>query len=172
MKCNAKMLDILRSVDLTGMSEKDVPFPFQGILREGWCTTENGARVLRTLWQGYNGRISEFSDIVHFEVFINGRGMTDYDLPEQESERIPPLLRRSVAYACAGLRNSQRDSEVQMKSYISLSLGGLDDRTLTAHVTFCGEHAGVPPYIDDVHAFQSEALMEVSPGDCESLGFV
>ncbi|MFE7167090.1 hypothetical protein [Streptomyces sp. NPDC057616] len=103
MRMNAGMLDLLGGVTPSAR-EQDVPEPFRAVVREGWIL-DGGAQLLTVLHSGYSGGGSQdFEDVVHYEATVNGRGMTDYDLPRSGTERLETLLRRSVGYACTALQ--------------------------------------------------------------------
>ncbi|MFF0064136.1 hypothetical protein ACFYRC_21775 [Streptomyces sp. NPDC005279] len=161
------MADLLRRVDVSYLGECDVPEQFLDVVREGWTTSASGARVLSALAAASSGT---FFDVVQEEYSVNGRGMIDYDLPASGHEREEALLRRSLAYcfACLDKASEQLGSNSVM-AYVSISAGGLDEDTLTANVTFCGDHPGLPSYVQDIESYREEALMELLPGDYVSL---
>ncbi|SCK42841.1 hypothetical protein YUYDRAFT_05328 [Streptomyces sp. ScaeMP-e48] len=77
------------------------------------------------------------------ETTVNGRGMTDYDLPAAPHERTPLLVRRCLAYACACLREAQEEfGDGQVKAYVSLSIADTEEGLLTSNVTFCTPFSG------------------------------
>ncbi|MEU5535288.1 hypothetical protein [Streptomyces sp. NPDC020362] len=141
--------------------EGDVPAPFRDVVRAGWVL-DDGALVLAELRSGYVGAgRSGFTDVIHYEATVNGRGMTDYDLPRGGPERARTLLCRSVGYARPALAAVPQGCEWPVLAYVSLSEGGSTDDLLTAHVTFCTERPGVAPYVADLESCR-EALMELS----------
>ncbi|MGW5422690.1 hypothetical protein [Streptomyces sp. NPDC003943] len=152
---------------LTGLSSSDIPPMFQEVVEQGWSVTGSGARVLTGLRPDPAG---SYFDRLAEETTVNGRGMTDYDLPAEPaaaSQRTKVLLRRCLVYAAACLR-AARDhfGDDAVRGYVSLSLGGLDDDLLTAQVTFCTPLPGTPPYIADLEQVQDAAVAEVSVRDC------
>ncbi|MFD4557094.1 hypothetical protein ACFWP5_22720 [Streptomyces sp. NPDC058469] len=151
------------------VQEEDVPDPFRAIVRAGW-TSEGDAQLLTALFSGYSGTpLTEFDDVIHYEATVNGRGMTDYDLPESDPERDKTLLRRSLGYACIALLAVPVSHPWPMFGYVSLSEGGLEGDLLTAHVTFSSERPGLPRYVDDMDSYKHEALLEVSQDDAKAL---
>ncbi len=156
--------------DLLGGDEpraraEDVPDPFLSVVRGGW-TVEGEAQLLTVLYSGYSGGgRQEFQDVVHYEATVNGRGMMDYDLPESGPERREPLLRRCLGYACTALLAVPTSRPWPILGYVSISEGGLDGGSLTAHVTFCSQRQDLPPYVSDVDAYVQEALLEISQED-------
>ncbi|MFD9218794.1 hypothetical protein ACFWDI_01885 [Streptomyces sp. NPDC060064] len=157
------MADLLRRVDISHLGEGDIPEQFLDVATEGWTTSAGGARVLSALASASSGK---FFDVVQEEYSVNGRGMIDYDLPVSGNEREETLLRRCLAYcfACLDKASEQLGSNSVM-AYVSISAGGLDEEILTANVTFCGDHPGFPPYVEDIESYREEALIELVPGD-------
>lgn len=169
MKMNGAMSERVNRVDLEGVRDEEVPEPFRRILEEGWIIDPSGAIFLRSLKYGYNGNVESY-DTCHKEAAVNNRGMIDYDLPTNGSEREAKLLRRCVAYACLGIRSSLSLFDTpEILSYITMSnsLGG--EESITASVTFCGNHFDSLPYIKNMDDYQHEALMEISWQDYEEI---
>lgn len=149
--------------------EEDVPDQFRAVTHAGW-TVDGDAQLLSALQSGYSGSgRAQFEDAVHYEATVNGRGMTDYDLPASGPERLAALLRRSLGYACTALLTVPPGSPWPTLAYISLSGGGLHDASLTAHVTFCSRRPDVPPYLGDLESYEEEALIELSQEDAATL---
>ncbi|GGR88693.1 hypothetical protein Snoj_64170 [Streptomyces nojiriensis] len=159
METNRSMARLLGRVGMEGITPDEAPAAFLRIAECGWEVTPGGAHVLSALKSAPPG---PFSDVVHEEYTVNGRGMTDHDLPASGEERESRLLRRCVAYARSALvRTDALRSTVEISAYISLSYGGLADDHLTANVTFCGDHPGVPPYAADLEAFGYESILRL-----------
>ncbi|MFI1657313.1 hypothetical protein ACH4ZU_20740 [Streptomyces sp. NPDC020472] len=166
MRTNQWMRKLLTDADLTGLSSSDVPPMFQEVVERGWSVTGSGARVLTDLRPDPAG---SYFDRLAEETTVNGRGMTDYDLPTEPAaadERTNVLLRRCLAYAADCLR-AARDhfGDDRVRAYVSLSLGGLDDDLLTAQVTFCTPLPDTPPYIADLERVRDAAVAELSVHD-------
>ncbi|MFG2297745.1 hypothetical protein [Streptomyces sp. NPDC048603] len=150
-------------MDVGNVTDDDVPAGFRSIAERGWTVRPSGARVLRAFDAPSAG---PFGDVVQEEYSLNGRGMTDYDIPESGPEREAILLRRCVAYARACLRaREDADLGLPVSAYISVSFGGLEEDTLTANVTFCGVHPGVRPYLVDIEDFTQEAILVLPPSE-------
>ncbi|MFJ2432731.1 hypothetical protein ACIOWM_05925 [Streptomyces anulatus] len=70
------MREILRTTDVTGLSDRDIPLMFREVVERRWSLTAAGGRVLTDLRPEapttYVDRLAE-------ETTINGRGMTEYD---------------------------------------------------------------------------------------------
>ncbi|MGW8504418.1 hypothetical protein [Streptomyces sp. CLCI03] len=159
MEINRSMARLLGRVDTKNITPDEVPPAFVQVVDEGWEVTPGGAHVLSALKSAPPG---PFSDVVHEEYTVNGRGMTDHDLPASGEDRERRLLRRCMAYAgSALLRADALGSVVEISAYISLSYGGAADDHLTANVTFCGDHPGVLPYVNDLEAFGAESLLRL-----------
>lgn len=142
-----------------------MPDQFRAVVRGGWLL-DGDAQLLAVLHSGYSGGgRQEFPDVIHYEATVNGRGMMDYDLPDSGPGRRESLLRRSLAYACTALLAVPASQPWPTLAYVSLSEGGLEDDLLTAHVTFCSQRPGVPPYVSDVNSYRQEALLEISQDD-------
>ncbi|MFF5490517.1 hypothetical protein ACFY7Y_27775 [Streptomyces virginiae] len=159
MEINRSMARLLGRVDTKNITPDEVPPAFVQVVDEGWEVTPGGAHVLSALKSAPPG---PFSDVVHEEYTVNGRGMTDHDLPASGEDRERRLLRRCVAYAgSALLRADALGSAVEISAYLSLSYGGAAEDRLTANVTFCGDHPGVLPYVADLEAFRAESLLRL-----------
>ncbi|WP_432150995.1 hypothetical protein [Streptomyces sp. bgisy029] len=129
------MREILRTTDSTDLSDRDIPPMFLEVVERGWSLTAAGGRVLTDLCPEapgtYAARLTE-------ETTINGRGMTDYDLPAAPDERTPLLVRRCLAYVHACLRKAQKEfGDTRVKAYVSLSFADTEEALLTSNVTFC-----------------------------------
>ncbi|MFJ7775343.1 hypothetical protein [Streptomyces yangpuensis] len=165
MKINEKMNRLLAEHPVAGLTDEDIPLMFREVKDEGWAYTPNGARVL-------SGLVSDvapsYFDVLQEETSINGRGMTDYDLPEAAAERTGPLLRRCLAYALGCLDEAERKfGDGEVRSYVTLSLGGVDEDLLTATVTFCTHDPNTAPYIRDLENVQDAAVLELTSKDRE-----
>lgn len=117
MRSNPRMREILRTTDVIELGDRDIPPVFLEVVERGWSLTAAGGRVLTGLRpeapNTYVDRLAE-------ETTINGRGMTDYDLPAAPDERTPLLVRRCLAYAFACLRKAQEEfGDTQVKAYVS-----------------------------------------------------
>lgn len=164
---NAAMARLLDRIDISGITESEIPGLFREVLDGGWTIDPTGAMLLRRLKESYNGEPA-FVDPVHKETTINGRGMIDYDLPIIAAEREEKLLRRCIAYACAAIRVARdvRQSPETL-SYITMSVSSGGEKLLTANVTFCGDYNDFPSYIANIDDYRNEALMEISLADLD-----
>lgn len=168
MRMNARMAELLGTAEPRARDE-DTPEPFLAVARAGW-TIEGDAHLLTALRSGYSGAgRMDFQDVIHYEAAVNGRGMMDYDLPQSGPERLEPLLRRSLGYACAALRTLPEGQKWPVLGYVSLSAGGLEDNLLTAHVTFCSVHSDLPRFVHNMDSFTHEALLEISQEDVAAM---
>ncbi|MCZ0983027.1 hypothetical protein O1L60_39795 [Streptomyces diastatochromogenes] len=173
------MRELMTDADLTGLSSSDVPPMFQEVVERGWSVTGSGARVLTDLRP--DDPAGSYFDRLAEETTVNGRGMTDYDLPTDPTdpassstaaaaaanERTNVLLRRCLAYTAACLRTARDHfGDDHVRAYVSLSLGGLDDDLLTAHVTFCTPLPDTPPYLPGLEQVRHAAVAELSIRDC------
>ncbi|MFF9099609.1 hypothetical protein ACF1AU_03350 [Streptomyces rubrogriseus] len=162
------MSEVLAAVEPC-VREEDVPEPFRAVVRAGW-SVQDDAQVLTALHAGYSGfGQAEFGDSVHYEAAVNGRGMTDYDLPEAAPERLGMLLNRSLSYACMALLAVPSGRSWPVLGYVSLSYGGVEENLLTAHVTFCSQRPDLPSYVGDMSGYAEEALMEIAGEDVAGL---
>ncbi|MFI8503544.1 hypothetical protein ACIGFK_34325 [Streptomyces sp. NPDC085524] len=164
MEMNRAMARLLSRINLEDITPDEVPSGFIRVAEAGWEIRPSGAHVLSALKSSPAG---PFTDVVHEEYSVNGRGMMDYDLPAFGPERESKLLRRCVAYAISCLQHANElHSAVEISAYISLSYGGLNDDHLTANVTFCGNHPGVRPYAADLEDFAIESILKFQhPGE-------
>jgi hypothetical protein len=163
MRINQKMSRLLEEFPVSNLGDEDIPPIFLEVVNEGWSYTANGARVLTGLIPDV---ASSYFDLLQEETSINGRGMTDYDLPQTGSARTVTLLRRCFSYAFACLREAEKAFGDQgVRAYVSLSLGGVNEDMMTANVTFCTPHPSVPPYIRELERVQNEAVAELALGD-------
>jgi hypothetical protein len=163
MRMNRMMAAMMQRTDLTRLSEPDIPLPFRDVAGRGWTVGSDGAVLLTELTEG---TVGSFFDVVQEETSVNGRGMTDYDLPESGQSREEQLLRRCLAYSFACLESAaDQFGKNSVCAYVSLSMGGLDDDVLTANVTFSSHHPGLPPYVEDIESYSREALLEIQLED-------
>ncbi|MGW7351787.1 hypothetical protein [Streptomyces sp. NPDC054784] len=159
------MAYLLDSIPPLGVSDEDIPHGHRETFAEGWTQNEDGALLVTSLWNSYFGDL-ENNDPVHTESTVNGRAMMDHDLPNDARERLETLLRRSVSYACAGIRSSlEVAAEPTVRAYISVSESAEEHPRLTAHVTFCTHRANSIPYIEDIESFTQEGILELGHDD-------
>lgn len=137
---------------------------FREVVERGWSTTPAGGRVLT----GLRPEVSAtYSDRLGEETTVNGRGMTDYDLPAATDERAPVLVRRCLAYVAVCLRGAQEHfGDTAVKAYVSLSFADTDEAPLTSNVTFCTPFPDVLPYIADIEGVADAGVAEFSAEDC------
>lgn len=167
MRSNPRMREILRTTDVIELGDRDIPPVFLEVVERGWSLTAAGGRVLTGLRpeapNTYVDRLAE-------ETTINGRGMTDYDLPTAPDERTPLLVRRCLAYAFACLRKAQEEfGDTQVKAYVFLSFADTEEALLTSNVTFCTPLPDVRPYLPGLEAVTDAAVAEVSLENLEDL---
>ncbi|MEW1692476.1 hypothetical protein ACIQOF_36515 [Streptomyces sp. NPDC091265] len=137
---------------------------FREVVERGWSLTPAGGRVLTDLLLE---NPPEYSDRLAEETTINGRGMTDYDLPTATDERAPVLVRRCLAYVAACLQRAQEDfGDTAVRAYVSLSFADTDEAPLTSHVTFCTPLPDALPYISDIESVKDAAVGEFSAEGC------
>ncbi|MFJ4825634.1 hypothetical protein ACIP5L_20410 [Streptomyces bacillaris] len=160
------MREILRTTDVTDLSDRDIPSMFREVVERGWSVTASGGRVLTDLRPEASGA---YVDRLSEETTINGRGMTDYDLPAAPHERTPLLVRRCLAYVRACLRKAQEEfGDTKVKAYVSLSFADTEESLLTSNVTFCTPLPDVRPYIPDLETVTDAAVAEISLEDCSA----
>ncbi|MFH8400472.1 hypothetical protein ACH4E9_23965 [Streptomyces anulatus] len=158
------MREILRTTGVTGLGDRDIPSMFLEVVERGWSLTAAGGRVLTDLRPDTPGT---YVDRLAEETTINGRGMTDYDLPAAPDERTPRLVRRCLAYVCACLRKAQEEfGDTQVKAYVSFA--DTEEALLTSNVTFCTPLPDVRPYIPDLETVTDAAVAEISLEDCSA----
>ncbi|MFB8217689.1 hypothetical protein [Streptomyces anulatus] len=161
------MREILRTADVTEASVRDIPPGFLEVVERGWSLTAAGGRVLTGLRPEASGT---YVDRLSEETTVNGRGMTDYDLPAAPDERIPLLVRRCLAYVCACLRTAREEfGDTRVKAYVSLSYADTEEALLTSNVTFCTPLPDVRPYLPDLEAVTDAAVAEISLEDFEGV---
>ncbi|MFF2861600.1 hypothetical protein ACFVSX_17090 [Streptomyces rubiginosohelvolus] len=160
------MREILRTTEITNLSDHDIPAMFREVVERGWSVTAAGGRVLTDLRPATSGT---YVDRLAEETTINGRGMIDYDLPATPGERTPLLVRRCLAYVYACLRKAQEEfRDTQVKAYVSLSFADTEEALLTSNVTFCTPLPDVRPYIPNLEAVTDAAVAEISLEDCSA----
>ncbi|MEU9927599.1 hypothetical protein [Streptomyces anulatus] len=114
--------------------------------------------------------LPEYADRLAEETTVNGRGMTEYDLPAATDERTSLLVRRCLAYVAARLHGSQEHfDDTAVKSYVSFSFADTDEALLTSNVTFCTPLPDVRPYIPDLERVTDAAVAKISAEDCSDL---
>ncbi|ROQ67840.1 hypothetical protein EDD93_2286 [Streptomyces sp. 840.1] len=137
---------------------------FREVVERGWSLTPSGGRVLADLLLESS---PQYCDRLAEEIKINGRAMTDYDLPILTDERAPVLVRRCLAYVAACLQRAQEDfGDTAVRAYVSLSFADTDKAPLTSNVTFCTPLPDVLPYIPDLEGVTDAAVGEFSVDDC------
>lgn len=164
MRSNAEMRALLRETDTTGLGPGDIPPGFREVVARGWSLTPAGGRVLTALvLVGLPGRLDRLAE----EATVNGRGMTDYDLPAATEERTPLLVRRCLAYVSACLYGAQEYfGDAAVRAYVSCSHADTPQALLTSNVTFCTPRPDVLPYISGLESVKGAAVAEFSVGDC------
>ncbi|MFD8801468.1 hypothetical protein [Streptomyces atroolivaceus] len=164
MRSNPWMRALLEETDVEGLTPRDIPPPFREVAERGWTFTAAGGRVLAGLSPETPAR---HSDRLVEETTVNGRGMTDHDLPVAPAERTPLLVRRCLAYVCACLSSAREQfGDTQVRACVSLSYADTDDCLLTAYVTFCTPLPDVPPYVRELEEVENTAVGEFSSEDC------
>lgn len=137
---------------------------FREVVERGWSLAPAGSRVLTDLLLDNRPR---YSDRLTEEGTINGRAMTDYDLPTATDERAPVLVRRCLAYVAACLQRAQEDfGDTAVRAYVSLSFADTDEAPLTSNVTFCTPLPDALPYIPNLEDVTGAAVGEFSADDC------
>lgn len=166
MRSNPRMREILRTTEVSDLTDEEIPPMFREVAERGWSVTPSGGRVLTDLRPETS---NTYADRLAEETTINGRGMTDYDLPAAPHERTPLLIRRCLAYVCACLRKAHEHfGDTQVKAYVSLSFADTEEALLTSNVTFCTPLPDVRPYIPDVEAVTDAAVAEITLEDCSA----
>lgn len=84
------------------LTMRDVPQVLNDVVAEGW-TIDGDAVLLRMMKSSYFGDRTRFSNILGYEMAVNGRGIPDDDIVESGSSSIVALLRRGVAFAWSAL---------------------------------------------------------------------
>ncbi len=164
MRSNARMRALLQETDTAGLGVRHIPPMFREVVERGWSLTPAGGRVLIDLLPE---NLPEYPDRLAEEITVNGRGMTDYDLPTATDERTPLLVRRCLAYVAACLHAAQEHfGDTAVKSYVSFSFADTDEALLTSNVTFCTPLPDVRPYIPDLEGVTDAAVAELSAEDC------
>lgn len=166
MRSNPRMREILRTTEVSDVTDEDIPPLFREVAERGWSVTASGGRVLTDLCPETS---NTYADRLAEETTINGRGMTDYDLPAAPQERTPLLVRRCIAYVCACLRKAHEDfGDTRVRAYVSFSFADTEEALLTSNVTFCTPLPDVHPYIPDVEAVTDTAVAEITLEDCST----
>ncbi|MFJ9779104.1 hypothetical protein ACIRSS_05950 [Amycolatopsis sp. NPDC101161] len=83
---------------LRTLRRDDLTPELDAVVRQGWRIID-GALLLSRWYDSYHGDRSTFSQVVDYEVAVNGRGVPDLDLTEGRNKRVPKLLRRGMAFA-------------------------------------------------------------------------
>ncbi|MCK1815416.1 hypothetical protein MTQ13_14190 [Streptomyces sp. XM4011] len=168
MKTNDPMRRMLAGIDLGTLDGSDISAAHQQVIEEGWTATDDGALLLRGLLERYSGDLHAFHDVVALESAVNGRGVVDWDLPMDDARRRQPLVRRAFDFAYAALARA-REQGFAVLAYVSISRADTDEAPLTAHVTMCGVHPELPPYLADP-ASATEAVAEIGHADLPPRG--
>jgi hypothetical protein len=165
MRTNDAMTRLLEQVDISELTLEDIPQAFREILEQGWQEV-NGLWLLKALHEGYVGDADGFTGSVEAEATLNGRGMIDYDLPDETPQRLTTLVRRSFAYAGAGTLSAERVAgNPGVVAYVSVSEGDDGSGLHSANVTFCVPRENEPGYVSDFDSYEREALAELRGDD-------
>lgn len=71
MRSNPRMREILRTTDVTGLGDRDIPPMFLEVVERGWPLRAAGGRVLASLRPEAPGT---YVDRLAEETTVNGRG--------------------------------------------------------------------------------------------------
>ncbi|WP_259453674.1 hypothetical protein [Streptomyces ginkgonis] len=159
---------MLTGIDLGELDSGDLSAAHRQVIEDGWTKTDDGALLLRGLLERYAGDLHAFHDVVALESAVNGRGVVDWDLPMDDARRRQPLVRRAFAFAYAALARA-REQGFAVLACVSISRADTDEAPLTAHVTMCGVHPELPPYLADP-ASATEAVAEIGHADLPPRG--
>jgi hypothetical protein len=144
----------------------DRPPGCDGVVNDGW-TVIDGAVLLRNWYRSYFGERSRFSELMDYEIAVNGRGIPDMDLVETGEALVARLLRRGVAFAWEALHEQYRQlPDVRMTAYISAAPTLVDPDHYTGNVTFCEVRPAWPPYVDPKR-LTDEIIIALFTEDCE-----
>ncbi|MFV2017115.1 hypothetical protein [Micromonospora sp. LOL_023] len=110
---------------------------------------ERDAVLLKRFRESYHGDRNRFTDVVGYEIAVNGRAIPDMDLDPASSDTIRVLLRRGVSFAWAALCRL-RDSDVAcgVAAYVTVTPMLFSPEQVTGNVAFSSVGAAFTPYID------------------------
>lgn len=157
---------------IENLSQSDVDPSWAAIAGQGWGVVD-GAVLLAALSGSYHGDRARFTDVVGFEVAVNGRGIPDLDLEGLGLNAIPILLRRGVAFAWLALSGLRGKIVGQVAGFVTVSPMLFDPDQVTGNVTFCSVGEGRSRYID-IDSFDGIAVrIDVAgvPGPLPGQGF-
>ncbi|WP_329049131.1 hypothetical protein OG738_40895 [Amycolatopsis sp. NBC_01488] len=150
---------------LRTLRRHDLTPELDAVVRQGWRIID-GAVLLSCWYDSYHGDRLTFSQIMDYEVAVNGRGIPDLDLTEVRNDRVPKLLRRGIAFAWRALHVQQHQfPDIEMSAYISVSPTLFDANYFTGNVTFCAVRTGERPYIDR-ELLKDEIVAAIFSRDC------
>ncbi|MFG2000929.1 hypothetical protein ACGFNU_17460 [Spirillospora sp. NPDC048911] len=148
------------------IAQDDLISELQAPIDGGWMISD-GATLLRAWRESYFGDRSRFSEVVDYEVAVNGRGIPDMDLDSVGEVRVLRLLRRGVAFAWAALNRQHCElPSIRMAAYVSVAPTLFDPAHFTGNVTFCTMGPGRPIYIDPERT-GNEIVVALFTEDCE-----
>jgi hypothetical protein len=147
MKFSDEASAILDATGVYRLTQDDVPEGFREVVAGGWLS-DDGAMLLRRFRDSYFGDRARFTDILGYEIAVNGRGVPDLDITVGGRDRARLLLRRGLAMAWSALHEASRSfPKVTVFGYVSVSPTLMDPDDWTGNVTFSsGENA--QPYFD------------------------
>lgn len=147
MKFSDEASAILDETAVHYLTQDDVPESFREVVAGGWLL-EDGAMLLRLFRDSYFGDRARFTDMLGYEIAVNGRGVPDLDITVGGRDRANLLLRRGLAMAWSALHDASRSfPKVTVFGYVSVSPTLMDPDDWTGNVTFTsGETAH--PYFD------------------------
>jgi hypothetical protein len=133
---------------LQGLSSADLPHGFAEVIDQGWMV-DTGAVLLKRFYDSYHGDLDRFSDIVGYEIAVNGRAIPDMDLDPASFNAIRVLFRRGVSFAWEAL-NKLQEAELahDVAAYVTVTPTLFDPEQFTGSVTFCSIGRTSTPYMD------------------------
>jgi hypothetical protein len=147
------------------LRRNDLMPDLEAVVKRGWQIVDE-AVLLSSWFESYHGDRSTFPGVMDYEIAVNGRGIPDFDLPEDGRVRVPRLLRRGMAFAWSALHvQNNQFPDIELSAFVSVSPTLFDPDYFTGNVTFCAVRPSERPYIDRVF-LNDELVAAIFTTDC------
>ncbi|MFL6113461.1 MAG: hypothetical protein ACJ786_19185 [Catenulispora sp.] len=139
VRLSAEASRILEPQGVGDLGDGDAVQGFRELLDGGWFRDDEGAVLIRQLFQGYFGERSRFANVAGYESAVNGRAIPDLDIDPGVVgvERTRILLSRGIGLARYALRRLEGDVPgATVAGYVSVSPSLMDPEFWTGNLTF------------------------------------
>ena len=124
----------------------ELPLLYRATVDTGWIEVD-GAWFLKKFYESYHGVESQFRDLTGLEAAANGRAIPDDDLPPSGSAG-RNLAERALHFARSALEALPEEAP-PVTAFITIGPAVYDETVIDGNVTFCADHTGESPYIEE-----------------------